>query len=324
MKSIFTIFSFALFLSVLPAQQTADFEQFVSGVGEVRNGSDGVNTFTEAGVILNNVFTVFPNFTSWSGWSISSVNDPNTSGFENQYAARPGSGVGGGIAYAIGFAGGDGNVLQLTESAAGAPVNGLYVSNTSYAYYSMLDGDMFAKQFGGETGNDPDFFLLTIKGYSGGSLTTDSVNFYLADYRFANNEEDYIVDNWNFVDLNELGAVDSLAFSMQSSDVSAFGLNTPAYFAIDQVATAGVSKVRADAGNYPAVRLFPNPARHLVRINGFEQLNGDYRLVDATGKLLLSGVLQDSELNISRLAAGTYHLLLSGDQGWTSRRLIKQ
>jgi hypothetical protein len=37
---------------------------------------------------------------------------------------------------------------------------GVYVTNTTYAYNSMRDGDMFAKKFGGPTGNDPDWYKL--------------------------------------------------------------------------------------------------------------------------------------------------------------------
>jgi hypothetical protein len=36
----------------------------------------------------------------------------------------------------------------------------------------MRDGDGFGKKFGGTTGMDPDWFKLTIKGYSGGALKT--------------------------------------------------------------------------------------------------------------------------------------------------------
>ena len=65
-------------------------------------------------------------------------------------------------------------------------------------------------------------------------LGTDSVDFYLADYRFADNSEDYIVKDWTFVSLEALGDVDSLLFSLTSTDNdSMFGMNTPAYFCMD-------------------------------------------------------------------------------------------
>jgi len=62
----------------------------------------------------------------------------------------------------------------------------------------------------------------------------DSVNFYLADYRFADNDSDYIVNSWKYVDLSTLGGVDTYEFDLSSSDTGAFGMNTPAYFCMDQ------------------------------------------------------------------------------------------
>ena len=66
-------------------------------------------------------------------------------------------------------------------------------------------------------------------------MVTGEVEFYLADYRFADNGEDYIVDTWEYIDLSSLGAVKSLEFGLSSSDVGDFGMNTPAYFALDTV-----------------------------------------------------------------------------------------
>ena len=96
----------------------------------------------------------------------------------------------------------------------------------------MRDGDGFAKKFGGVDGTESDFFRLTIHGYAGG-LSTGTVDFYLADFRFGNSGQDYIVDEWTFVDFSALGSVDELRFSFASSDVGAFGINTPLYFAMD-------------------------------------------------------------------------------------------
>ena len=106
----------------------------------------------------------------------------------------------------------------------------------------MRDGDSFAKKFGGPTGNDPDYFRLTILGRDAANNSTGSVEFYLADYRFANNSLDYIVSQWTTVDLSSLGATTtSLQFALDSTDNDpVFGMNTPAYFAIDDVAFTSV------------------------------------------------------------------------------------
>ena len=62
-----------------------------------------------------------------------------------------------------------------------------------------------------------------------------SVDFYLADYRFADNSRDYIVDTWTQVDLSTLSDATVLTFAMESTDVGQFGMNTPSYFAVDGI-----------------------------------------------------------------------------------------
>jgi hypothetical protein len=61
------------------------------------------------------------------------------------------------------------------------------------------------------------------------------VDAYLADFRVSDNSQDYVVDDWTFVDLGTLGTVDSLSFELSSSDTGDFGMNTPAYFALDNL-----------------------------------------------------------------------------------------
>ena len=114
-------------------------------------------------------------------------------------------------------------------------VSGFYVTNCTYAYLSMRDGDMFAKKFGGTTGNDPDYFKLLIWGEKQDGSKTDTIEFYLADFRSNDNSRDYIVKNWRWVDLNKLGKVKKLRFNLASSDVGSWGMNTPAYFCIDNL-----------------------------------------------------------------------------------------
>jgi len=122
----------------------------------------------------------------------------------------------------------------MTLNTAGI-IDGLYVTNNNYAYYSMLNGDLYAKKFGGDSGDDPDWFLLTITGKDASGAVVDSVGFYLADYQFADNSQDYIVNTWEYFDLTELGIVKSLEFSLSSSDMGSNGMNTPGYFALDTV-----------------------------------------------------------------------------------------
>ena len=106
----------------------------------------------------------------------------------------------------------------------------------------MKDGDAFAKKFGGVSGTDPDWFRLTVLGWYNGALKQQSVDFFLADFRSANSAEDYIVKDWRWVDLQSLGNVDSLEFHLSSTDTAGgFGMNNPAYFAIDNFITSDTS-----------------------------------------------------------------------------------
>jgi hypothetical protein len=43
----------------------------------------------------------------------------------------------------------------------------------------------------------------------------------------------HILNTWKCVGLRSLGTVKSLEFSLSSSDTGEFGMNTPAYFAMD-------------------------------------------------------------------------------------------
>ncbi|MDP2337269.1 MAG: DUF4465 domain-containing protein, partial [Bacteroidota bacterium] len=67
--------------------------------------------------------------------------------------------------------------------------SGFYVTNSTYAYLSMKNGDPFAKKFGGPSGNDNDWLILTIEGFDSGNKLTGKVETFLADFAFSFNTE---------------------------------------------------------------------------------------------------------------------------------------
>jgi hypothetical protein len=111
----------------------------------------------------------------------------------------------------------------------------------------MKHGDGFAKKFGGPSGNDPDWYLLKVEGRNAANALVGQVEQYLADYRFANPLDDYILNAWDELDLTPLAelGVKQLAFRLSSSDNSIFGMNTPAYVAVDNL-TLEVTSTPAD------------------------------------------------------------------------------
>ena len=180
-----------------------------------------------------------PGFGSWNGFSWSKVTNTTTPGFANQYASFTGGGSDGaggtitGTNYAVGF--GNQTFFNLPEAAE---LQSIDVTNTTYAGISMRDGDSFAKKFGGASGNDEDFFKLTLTGFEDLNLsgsTAGALEIYLADYRFSDNSKDYILDTWNQFDLTDLGSARSVGFSFTTTDNGDFGANTPLFVAIDNL-----------------------------------------------------------------------------------------
>ena len=189
----------------------------------------------------------------WSGgFAYSNQTDNVDPSFANQYSAIAGGGRGPGADnYGVVFGYGaidPANVgdlwsLPTISLPQGESPVGVYVTNTTYAGLLMRDGDPngFAKQFGGDSGDDPDWFKLSVYGIDAiGNPMSNFVDFYLADYRFSDNSHDYVITDWSFVDLTGLSGAASLHFNLASSDNGVWGMNTPAYFAMDDLQTAAV------------------------------------------------------------------------------------
>jgi hypothetical protein len=207
-----------------------DFEDLTLSPNSFYNGSDNAGGFTSRGAFFPNSYN--STYQSWSGWSYSNTTDTTTPGFTNQYSAITGSGFDGPNSnYAVAFTFNPGDAY--INLPTGTTPKSIRITNTTYAVQSMLNGDQFAKKFGGVSGNDPDFFLLTITGLNDANQVIGTVNFYLADYRFTNNSQDYILTKWRRINLSGLSGATKLSFSLTSSDNGPYGMNTPAYFAAD-------------------------------------------------------------------------------------------
>ena len=187
-------------------------------------------TFTSGNADFVHNFTDWGYGCCWSGFTYSNVTDNATAGYSNQYSAITGGGVNGSANYGIANPGAS---VSRVDFSGATIVEGAYFTNTTYAYLSMRDGDSFAKQFG-----LGDFFTLTVTGLDAFDSITNSVNISLA--RDAN-----LVDAWIWNDLMPLGEVYALEFSLSSSDNGAYGMNTPAYFAIDNLTAVSAVPVPA-------------------------------------------------------------------------------
>ncbi|MFI5196449.1 MAG: DUF4465 domain-containing protein [Chitinophagales bacterium] len=266
-----------------------------------------------------------------SGFSYSNWTDSVTSGYTNQYSAKTAIGYGGSANYAVAWCSNPVTFantinLKLNGTAIGHMVSGFYVTNNTYAYNSMRDGDFAAKKFGGASGNDPDWFLLTMKGYSGGVLTADSVNFYLADYRFVHNDSDYIVKTWEWVNLTSLGHVDSLQFLLSSSDNGSFGMNTPAYFCMDNFTTNETSLSVGNVHPVSIAKVYPNPATDMLYVDVADNSVQQIIVTDLIGKIMGNYRVTEKQvaINTASLPSGVYILELTGKGKTANVRFVKK
>jgi len=213
------------------ALYTVDFEDLGIPAESFVEGASG--DVVSGGVTFQNGHDTTYGPYSW-GFAASTTTDTATPGVGNQYSASTGIGADGSATYGVFFQ--DAFMAEkriiLPETSL---VRGLDVTNTSWTRTSMLEGDQFAKKFGGVSGDDPDWFKVTFTGYDARGRAGSFVDFYLADYRFVDNALDYVFVSWRYVDLRTLGLVKETGITLSSSDTGSFGMNTPGYVALDSL-----------------------------------------------------------------------------------------
>ncbi|TLX71534.1 DUF4465 domain-containing protein [Labilibacter sediminis] len=108
------------------------------------------------------------------------------------------------------------------------------VNNSYYVYDAIKSGNHGSKIFGGEDGTDLDSLVLNIKGYTKNGLQSGTIQFYLANYTFGNNRDNYIITDWSTIDLQDLGAINRIELEISSSDVVDGKMMTPGFVCIDE------------------------------------------------------------------------------------------
>lgn len=292
----------------LQAQTIADFESLNIPIDSFWNGSDGTMGFANGNAWFTNMFTDWGGgFTSWSGFSYSNMRDTVTQDFINEYSAVTSVGYNNSPNYAVCYISAFDPLprIRLNGIAKNDTVDGFYITNSSYSYLTMKNGSAYSKKFGGSSGNDPDWFALSVSAYSNGVKKADSVLFYLADFRFPSASQDYLIKNWQWIDLTSLGKVDSLEFKMFSSDTGSFGINTPTYFCMDNLITNHNSFSGMQESIVINTSIFPNPAEDYIMFDNIDRY-AEIKIYNVNGNLVKTINMQDRKIDISNLDKGLY------------------
>lgn len=319
MKKLFTLSLCSLFLFQLSAQD-ATFERFLSVKDSFLNGkttAPSPQIFTDSGFIFSAVYdTSFGGY--WAnGFAISSMTDTVNGTAANLYSSASGEGSGGSLSYAVVQ-----NNAQFTYHLAGtgfAPyLYSMDVNNTFYAKYVMKNGNQFAKKF---NGTDKDSFTLWIYQYFSNN-TVDSTRIDLANFTSNNSDEHYILDTWTTVRFNSTIPSDSIKFKLVSSDNGQFGMNTPAFFALDNV------KLDVQSSSQPIInselKIYPIPSNGQIFIQGVDLDDMiDIQVLDVQGKAISFSRLPNS-IDLIGAPKGVYMLIMQkNDQIWQEKLIIR-
>lgn len=167
-----------------------------------------------------------PGYNYWYGYSLSNETSTAYASLADQWHSAVGEGHNGSSNYCVAFP--EGQFVEITNSVDGDNLQGVYVSNSAYSFNGMANGDGYARAF-----KQDDWFKLTAVGFDANNTETARVDFYLADYRSTNSLDHYILDTWQWMDLRPLGKVAKVRFLLDGTDKGNYGLNTAAYFVMD-------------------------------------------------------------------------------------------
>lgn len=138
------------------------------------------------------------------------------------------------------------NYPEISFEAPGT-VSDLWICNTAYTYGVIMNGNHWDDgEDDGWTGTAiplkdvykdgrKGFLRVDAYGFNGDEPTNGGapVSIYLADYNASDTGN--VIDTWTEWDLSALEVVTKIKFNVVGNDSSTYGLNTPAYFCLDNI-----------------------------------------------------------------------------------------
>ena len=258
--------------------------------------------------------------TSWEGFTISRSTDtllsheafyPN-----HQWGVMAGGGVDSiGAPFILGYYSDytenslDQHICEISfNHASEVEALGCYVCNSPYTTKCIVDGFMYARPF-----SRGDYCTLTAHGVDANGNDCGIVTYYMADYRDEDSTRWFVNRSWQWLDLSQLGAVRSIYFTMETTDVGDFGPNTTFYFGLDKITIRPIKQetnIESLLTPHSSLIIYPNPCRDILYIEGLregEQIN----IYNIHGQLQLTSF--NSQLSTLNLSPGVY-IIKCGDK----------
>lgn len=128
----------------------------------------------------------------------------------------------------------------VTGTAKSGRFNSIWVCNTTYGHLVMENGNGFTS---GSLSSQNGWFKVQFIGFNANNIKTGTVDFYLANFdsslKAESGLENEIREGWQEVDLTNLGDnVSTVVINFVGSDSGDYGLNTPAYCALDNLSVS--------------------------------------------------------------------------------------
>jgi hypothetical protein len=308
------IFSAKLYSQNDPYMITERFDDLTNtgfDSGMVVNGKIGMKQYTTNGDILMH-FGWDSTYQYWSGnWALSYSHyhkiEPSAPELisTHLYAAAPGKGAK--FSEKI-FAVGQNHAKLTAANPLVMGILSLKVSNSLYAYNSMKFGDAFAKKF---NANDKDSLVLVISSYLKG-VKQEAKRVVLADFRFMDTTKNFLLDTWQLIQFKLFN--DSIQFEMESSDNGSWGMNTPAFFVVDDIDV--LHNVGVEIVKYSKMNVFPNPVKNILNFNSNNSLR-NIEVFNFEGQKVLSREfdLAQKSLDVTNFKSGFYSGLVTDQTG---------
>jgi hypothetical protein len=195
---------------------------------------------------------------------------------------------------------------------------GVYLNSHPWPYYSNLYGDAFSRILDQEG----DYYKVTISGVNADDEKTGEVEHFFAEYSDGALHQSA---DWEWVDLSSLGKVSGLKFTLSSTDVGEWGMNTAAYFCLDRLQVRTVDTDGIPALPTVTAQVYPNPVADQLTVTGsairqvtvFDFLGRPVYQLQADGQSRLT-------IPASQWSKGAYIVRIADADGVVSRKIVKK